>query len=178
MPRPDGGWENQLKFAGLDLELLSCVNADQQITLDCRFNWSEKDFNHVVTFRDALIPGIRSRSLCTKIQMNSRETVVLRGLVVRGLNPSLPDGEESAAQETEFACLITSEIIQPNPTSLKLLRCLLAIQSLSMSHSGALEWSNCDPGFRRGKFSRCWKSNDSRCVEFSSRRQFCPFVLA
>ncbi len=101
--RPDGSLENQMKFAGLDLQLLSSVDADQRITLDCQFKLSKKDFTHMVKFRDAIVPGVKSRSVCTRLQMKSGETIVLAG--------------QGSAEETELVSLITSEFVQSNGAS-------------------------------------------------------------
>ena len=106
MPLPDGGWENQLRFAGLDLELLSRVNADQQIDLDCNFKWSERDPARAVKSRDSVIPGLQTHNLCTRVQMKSRETVVMRGLV-----------RQSTAGETELVWLITAEQVDTSGES-------------------------------------------------------------
>lgn len=113
LPPSIDGRKVKPRFVGLDLELLSRVNADQLITLDCNFKWSEKDFTHMVKSQDSIVPGIRSRSLCTQIQMRSKETVLLKGLAGRGSNSSLAGGDVSAAQQTEFVCLITCERVQP-----------------------------------------------------------------
>ncbi|MEZ6098276.1 MAG: hypothetical protein R3E01_04835 [Pirellulaceae bacterium] len=83
VPRSNGGSTIQFKEFGTRLDLVPVVLGHGRIQLELRPRISEIDVDRSVVLGDLTVPGLRTRSVDTAVEMSVGQTYVLAGLVQR-----------------------------------------------------------------------------------------------
>ncbi|HNQ21693.1 MAG TPA: type II and III secretion system protein family protein [Phycisphaerae bacterium] len=130
IPVPQGNQQVTIEFRqfGVRLNFTPVVRAQQAIRLRVAPEVSELDYSTGVQIEGYVVPGLRSRSAETTIEMGSGQTLAIAGLLseqVRGLSSRVPGlGElpvlgalfrsvEFRRSLTELVIFVTPEVVAP-----------------------------------------------------------------
>jgi Flp pilus assembly secretin CpaC len=104
IPRPqgDGNAKSEYKFYGTSIDYVPILLVNQNIRLEMRACVSELDHANTVEIAGKTVPGIKTRTVDTGVEIQPGRTLVLSGLVHK---------QAQEKTETETLFLVTPEIV-------------------------------------------------------------------
>ncbi len=127
---PQGDFRVTVEFKefGVRMNFTPVVQGHQRIRLRVAPEVSELDFTSAVQFQGAVVPGLKSRSMETTVELGAGQTIAIAGLLaeeVRGLSSRVPGigdvpvlgalfrSVNFRRSLTELVVLVTPEIVAP-----------------------------------------------------------------
>jgi hypothetical protein len=105
--QPAGGQSVEYRSFGTRLDCLARVLEDDRIRLEFRCTVSEIDDSRSVSIQDTTVPGLRTRSIDTAVDVVAGQTVVFNGVGRKHLERKRHGGEN---EETSLLVAVTADL--------------------------------------------------------------------